>query len=820
VRAIEWIADRIVEHPTTKFQVVSVSPGLSQEQAEISYWRRRVVEACIYGVDSNPLAVELTKLSLWLTCIAANEPLNFLDHHLRPGNSLIGAKLDDMVTLPSKRQIPQMHLSFGPDLANAVVNAIKNIEAIEEEASTNLDVIKKKETLWQKEVVNRLQPFKTIGDLWAATLAGLKLDDPLYHKLANYLISVPKQKSKETKEFKKEWGRLEEHLKGIKQEIEPFHWELEFPDVFFEKNGSKKNNPGFDAIFGNPPYISTQSSSGFAYRKGLEYLFNFVDDLYVHFVFQGFNLLKQGGMFGFIISDTFFTLSTKQRLRELFQNYRFTHLGQCDPFKATVDAAIFVAENAKAEAEDELVFIQARYDTETSKPESEIINLIKGMPEFERGKETFKCNGREYQVYHARQGCLRLHKTSIEPYRKALKKAFFEPTDAIVRLYNQFVEPMTQLVDEWWDKIETSKKFAQHKDEMLKYHKTLKPGDITLVGLIAEGGVGIATGNNGRYLGYLEGTMEAKKISERRKELTKKWESDTKIGPIFRKLLEENNSDFESVVELLKNQFDQHRELELKKGEIYKIVSPLNIVNPMEWDEQTKQNVRSEGIEGNQTWVPYRKGDPEGNKWIDDEPLFINWSNENVKYLKNASESRWHGVEFFFQKGITWTRGANHTSVKARLQKECIFDINAMRLTPLLNSLDTEILLCIFNSDIFSFILKKFVAHTWMVQINDIKQMPIIIPTIEQRKEFEALAKWAIATKELTFKETQPFKELIDFCQKLAEKQKSAPEYLRPPKQLKLITNCDDCLNIIELAVHWAVERLYGVEGYGPFNEF
>jgi len=354
VRATELLADRIVEHPTTKFQVVSVSPGLSQEQAEISYWRRRVVEACIYGVDSNPLAVELTKLSLWLTCIASNEPLNFLDHHLRIGNSLIGAKLDDMVTLPSKRQIPQMHFSFGPDLSNAVVNAIKNIEVIEGEASTDLDVIKKKETLWQKEVINRLQPFKTIGNLWTATLAGLKLDDPLYHKLANHLISATKQKSKESKE---EWIKLEEPFKGIMKEIEPFHWELEFPDVFFEKDGSKKNNPGFDAVLGNPPYISTQSSSDFAYRKGLEYLFNFVDDLYVHFVFQGFNLLREGGTFGFIISDTFFTLSTKQRLRELFQNCRLTHLGQCDPFKATVDAAIFVAEKTKAKAEDELIFI-------------------------------------------------------------------------------------------------------------------------------------------------------------------------------------------------------------------------------------------------------------------------------------------------------------------------------------------------------------------------------------------------------------------------------------------------------------------------------
>jgi len=376
VRATEWLADSIVEHPTTKFQITTISPGLSQEQAEISYWRRRVVEACIYGVDFNPLAVELTKLSLWLICIASEEPLNFLDHHLRVGNSLIGTTLEDMVLLPSKKQKGQLPLSFGPDLSKAVAKAIQGIETIESEASTRLEVVKKKETLWQKEVIERLSPFKTIGDLWIATMAGLKLNEGIFHKIARNLISPPKPKSKEWKEFKEEWGNLEDQLTSIKKEILPFHWELEFPDVFLGENGSKRESPGFDAILGNPPYISTQSSSGFAYRNGLEYLFDFIDDLYVHFVFQGFKLLRENGMFGFIVSDTFFTLSTKQRLRDLFQNNRLHRLGQCDPFKATVDAAIFVAEKSKAKDDDELVFIQARYKTDKSTPETELTNLI------------------------------------------------------------------------------------------------------------------------------------------------------------------------------------------------------------------------------------------------------------------------------------------------------------------------------------------------------------------------------------------------------------------------------------------------------------
>jgi hypothetical protein len=335
-------------------------------------------------------------------------------------------------------------------------------------------------------------------------------------------------------------------------------------------------------------------------------------------------------MFGFIVSDTFFTLSTKQRLRDLFQNNRLHRLGQCDPFKATVDAAIFVAEKSKAKDDDELVFIQARYKTDKSTPETELINLIKGMPKFKKGEADFKWNNKAYPVYHSKQGCLRIHKTKIEPYRKALKHAFFEPNEAIVHLYDRFMEPVTHLVDKWWNKIETSKKFAKYKNEILEYHRSLKPGDVTLVGLIAEGGQGMRTANNGRFLGFLKGTEESEKIIDRQKSLLASWKSNLQIEPVLSKLLETNDNDFESVVEPLKEQFNTIRDLGLKRGEIYRVVDPDEVANPYIWDDTTRSKVISEGIEGIQTWVPFRKGDPEGNKWIDHEPLFINWSKENL----------------------------------------------------------------------------------------------------------------------------------------------------------------------------------------------
>ncbi|NPV61316.1 MAG: N-6 DNA methylase [Methanotrichaceae archaeon] len=77
----------------------------SDEVAEqdVHWARREVVRNCIYGVDLNPMAVELAKLSLWLTTVASNKPLSFLDHHLRCGNSLIGAELEKLTALPGSK---------------------------------------------------------------------------------------------------------------------------------------------------------------------------------------------------------------------------------------------------------------------------------------------------------------------------------------------------------------------------------------------------------------------------------------------------------------------------------------------------------------------------------------------------------------------------------------------------------------------------------------------------------------------------------------------------------------------------------------------
>ena len=964
VRATEWLAEQIVYHPTTRLMTepvvangpsrrtreeiqaagrIPVVPGISQEQAETAYWRRRVVEACIYGVDLNPLAVELAKLSLWLTCIAADEPLNFLDHHLRHGNSLLFAAPEELshrpgVTEEEKRQVTAFDIGHRlPEALRAVIAEHVNIE---QTASTEMELVKQKERRW-KEVRAQLDPFLHCANIWLAALDGLPISEHDYRLLMLSEVAPKELDNVERAKAKKLRASLTGELGAKQDALAPFHWRLEFPDVFYAADGQPRpaESAGFDAVLGNPPYISTHTSSAEKWRAALERRVGFLDDLYVHFTEQGFALLRSGGGFGFIVSDTFFTLASKRRVRDLLQSHTLTHLGQCDPFDATVDAAIFVARKRPAGA-DEMLFVQARprktADGRPTMPE-EFLETLPPSAKIEFDATTVLAGdfGAARHGAHGPRGDLRVHRVPVALYRAAHKRAFFEPRPGTLRLFEKFNEPVKQLCDEWWERIKTSRDFEENLPELRAYQASLKPGDITLVGLVAEGGQGMRTANNAHFLGFLEGTTQAAAVLAKREAWTKRWLADAAIKPVFLKLLRENGGDvnkptknsaaWEASVEPLRDQFPAPQ-LGFSKSDLYRVV-PKALVADLshqpgsdsqftwqmrkedllarwrsteeldefwtatlsdgekrqraqklrktatvsdtdfcllcqelqrwmaEENESRKRQKKSpvpsavlglrpgeayedaadapriatiyNGLCGHGRFVPYRKGDPEGNRWEDDEPLFIDWFRDTARWLFDNSgrpESRMpvvRNAHLYFTSGVTWTLHANHVPVKARFQQPCVFDAGGSRLTPPRKLLNAQAFLAVLNSDIFSYFLKRFVKHNQDVEINDLRMMPLVMPTRPQAARLEKLAGLALTAKRLQFAGQSPAHELAAEVRAIGgELFAKAPAYLRPDAQRKLLATALDCLAVLELAVNWEAEQLYGVEGGGPFDEF
>ena len=246
------LGEMIIKEPSALYVINK------DEEEDIRWARREVVERCIFGVDLNPLAVELAKLSLWLNTVARNRPLSFLDHHLRCGNSLIGARLDDLEVLykPKKSRLEihpltqekQVPLFDESQFTKDISLLMGDYKTIEELPSDTVEQVKEKDRILRELVDTRRERYIKQADLWTSVFFGNEMDGKMYRDLIRHISGDGAQLTNEqAKPYLKK-------AEGLTKEKRFFHWELEFPEVFFDEIGRKRDNPGFDVVVGNPPY--------------------------------------------------------------------------------------------------------------------------------------------------------------------------------------------------------------------------------------------------------------------------------------------------------------------------------------------------------------------------------------------------------------------------------------------------------------------------------------------------------------------------------------------------------------------------------------
>jgi len=315
------------------------------EEEDIRWARREVVERCIYGVDLNPLAVELAKLSLWLSTLSINKPLSFLDHHLKCGNSLIGARIEDLAELPGikREKVKKMigQISTYEILFNKKIEVLlNNRKFIEELPSEKVEQIREKE-IYEKEFRKKIERFKQIADLWTSIYFSNEISYENYNTAQDKLESLEIEWQKIINE---EWFKRELNIYRKKRF---FHWELEFPEIFYigEK---KKENPGFDAMVGNPPYIGTREMSAAGMQIEKDYFAKTFKsafkgyDIYVLFIELGMNLLQKHGVLGFIIPNKFCVSDYGYKIREiLLQNTKILEITDISNLNVFPESSVY-----------------------------------------------------------------------------------------------------------------------------------------------------------------------------------------------------------------------------------------------------------------------------------------------------------------------------------------------------------------------------------------------------------------------------------------------------------------------------------------------
>jgi Eco57I restriction-modification methylase len=262
VAACRYLADAYEASLVADGSVTPADLGPSERAG----FRRAVAQRCLYGVDRNPTAVQLARLSLWLCTLAADRPLTFLDHRLRAGNSIVGAGPEDLARQApgSARSRPSPLPLFGTDeLLDSVTATVREREAVAAEADDTADIVRRKERTIERLTArdSPLGSWRTMADAWCAVwFWPPRLQQP-GPRAWGALAAAVRGDGDVPPSMSRTWTAAVEHARGTEGF---FHWQLEFPEVFFDSDGGQRADAGFDAVIGNPPWEALRADSGSA----------------------------------------------------------------------------------------------------------------------------------------------------------------------------------------------------------------------------------------------------------------------------------------------------------------------------------------------------------------------------------------------------------------------------------------------------------------------------------------------------------------------------------------------------------------------------
>jgi hypothetical protein len=294
-------------------------------ESDRAAFRRLVAQHCLYGVDLNPMAVQLARLSMWLTTLARGRPLSFLDHRFVTGDSLVGATLEDVARQPPggsrSRRAPGPLPLFEAENEAAAMRAVVPVRVrLATTPDDSAETVHDKERMLAstRAPASAMTALRRVADLWCACWfwAGTSVPQPgpaefgdLAADLRSGGASLPERIAR---------PRLDE-ARRIAESRRFLHWMLEFPEVYFDHDGAPLDAPGFDAILGNPPWEMVRGDTGNdeargARRDSAALLTRFVRQSGVYkacveghanqyqlFVERSVSLLKRGGRLGLVV---------------------------------------------------------------------------------------------------------------------------------------------------------------------------------------------------------------------------------------------------------------------------------------------------------------------------------------------------------------------------------------------------------------------------------------------------------------------------------------------------------------------------------------
>jgi hypothetical protein len=273
-----------------------------------------IAERCLYGVDRNPLAVQMARLSLWLVTLSKEKSFTFLNHAVKCGDSLLG--------LSSLRQAETLHLRppkvqqtglWEQRFRDALAQAVEKRELIESFTVSDVAQAERKQALLL-EAEQAMDLARRACDILCsaairtadgnAAKRGDKPHKPFEQLRSQLLAALDDESGRQLAGLHRDaMAALEQGNPDKKQPRHPFHWPLEFPEVFAAG--------GFDAIVGNPPFLGGQRLTGPLGKDYRDYLVDTIAegrrgsaDLCAYFYLRAASLLRVNGNAGLLATNT------------------------------------------------------------------------------------------------------------------------------------------------------------------------------------------------------------------------------------------------------------------------------------------------------------------------------------------------------------------------------------------------------------------------------------------------------------------------------------------------------------------------------------
>lgn len=459
-------------------------------------------------------------------------------------------------------------------------------------------------------------------------------------------------------------------------------WMLEFPEVWNES----KLFMGFDVVIGNPPYIFNRNLDErvrkvYARQTGKA-------DSYVYFFYLGMSIVRKGGILSFITPNTYFTLTSYATLRRdllMYGDLKMTHTGYCFS-DAFVDTIVLQLTGREQES---------------------------GTIYFYESLESSSCYECDKQVF-----------------KKNILSRFFVPNQPSLSMYNGIQAVLADLYEKAKKTLTRDSSIASdaRRETIENYCKTLKPGDITFLGLISDGDQGLVTGNNSKYLGVIKSNNgKADEIEARFVDLLNR---EGHFGITLDDFRADRQHYYDKAEELKTN---KQKPALFGKFFLYKVVDRKEVHR---YEDLLPEEQRT-GTEGD-CWVEYNRGNADGQRWSVPTTEVINWRKEYVHELKTNANSRWQGEPYYASTGYGWV-----DFFTDRLKGFSVgvgpYSKNVIKMHSFCHFISDKFIIALLNSDFIAAYIKSMITITHTLQINDGRLIPVVVPNQQAHEEIVKL---------------------------------------------------------------------------------